>query len=58
MVTEAAVCLARYPSHSPQVYGVLTPSVAFGKTLRDRLFERGIEFRVEDAAAAANNNNK
>lgn len=50
MVTEAALCLAKNPTHSPQVYGVLTPSVAFGKTLRDRLFERGIEFRVEEEA--------
>lgn len=49
MVTEAAICLATNPKNSPQVFGVLTPSVAFGKVLRDRLYERGIEFAVEEA---------
>jgi short subunit dehydrogenase-like uncharacterized protein len=49
MVTEAAVCLAKKSQHLPQIYGVLTPSVAFGKVLRDSLIEKGINFTVHNA---------
>ncbi|KAJ1433775.1 Saccharopine dehydrogenase-domain-containing protein [Ochromonadaceae sp. CCMP2298] len=45
MIGESAVCLA-LDSDLPPAYGVLTPSVAMGPALRDRLTKQGIEFKL------------
>ena len=46
MCVESALCLAlEYPS-LPRTGGILTPAVAFGTTLIERLDRAGIRFRV------------
>jgi len=49
LVAESAVCLAQGGQNLPQTFGVLTPSVAMGATLRERLQEKGINFIVENS---------
>ena len=47
MVTECALCNV-FEKSSPEVYGVLTPSVAFGATLRKRLSDIGFNFYIDE----------
>lgn len=44
MVTECALCNIYEKSNLPEMYGVLTPSTAFGSALRKRLGDIGINF--------------
>lgn len=46
MATEAAMCLINEQTDLPPTFGAITPSVAFGKVLRDRLIVKGIDFVV------------
>lgn len=46
MISETAVCLAQDQASLPPLYGILTPSTAMGKVLRERLHARGIEFKI------------
>lgn len=47
MATESAMCLVHDMDRLPQTYGVLTPSVAMGDQLVQRLNDRGIMFTVD-----------
>ena len=47
MVAESALLLALDRSRLPVMAGVLTPAVAFGHVLIERLRERGMVFKVE-----------
>jgi short subunit dehydrogenase-like uncharacterized protein len=49
MLAESALCLAH--DELPQRGGQLTPAVAMGQALIDRLSRAGIEFRVRDDQA-------
>ena len=54
MLAESALCLVRDADRLPDVSGVLTPAVAFGSVLVDRLRTAGMTFeseRLEDGAA-------
>ena len=51
MLAESALCLAR--DELPQRAGQLTPAVAMGQPLIDRLRSAGIEFRVNQSGATA-----
>jgi short subunit dehydrogenase-like uncharacterized protein len=44
MISESAMCLAR--DELPETAGQVTPAVAMGQALIDRLQRAGIEFRV------------
>ena len=52
MITESAVCLALDGNGPggrgalPQTYGILTPSVAMGTVLRERLINKDIKFTI------------
>jgi len=48
MVSEAAVSLALDGDLLPARYGVITPSVAMGSVLRERLCSRGMNFKVAE----------
>jgi short subunit dehydrogenase-like uncharacterized protein len=48
MIAEAALCLAHDETKLPDRYGLLTPSVAMGSVLRERLQKRDIHFYLED----------
>ena len=48
MLTESALCLVQEKNQLPKQFGVVTPSVAFGSTLRNRLHAKGIQFRMEE----------
>ncbi|MEL7121673.1 MAG: saccharopine dehydrogenase NADP-binding domain-containing protein [Bacteroidota bacterium] len=49
MLAESAVCLAKDQDKSPSTYGVLTPSVAMGEVLFDRLINHaGITFELKN----------
>mmetsp|Transcript_9726 Transcript_9726/g.16065 ORF Transcript_9726/g.16065 Transcript_9726/m.16065 type:complete len:445 (-) Transcript_9726:771-2105(-) len=43
MIAESAVCLALDGEKLPDTFGILTPSVAMGTILRNRLFEKGLK---------------
>jgi short subunit dehydrogenase-like uncharacterized protein len=56
MLGEAALCLVQDSDRLPDVAGVLTPAVAFGSVLVERLREAGMTFdggAVDEAADAA-----
>jgi short subunit dehydrogenase-like uncharacterized protein len=46
MVAEAALCLSVDADKLPPRYGVLTPAVAMGDLLTERLQRAGIRFEV------------
>lgn len=48
MIAESAVCLAQDQASLPATYGVLTPATAMGSVLRERLVNRGINFRIDN----------
>jgi short subunit dehydrogenase-like uncharacterized protein len=48
MVAESALCLVHDRAVLPPVAGVLTPAVAMGDRLRDRLQRAGIRFHVKE----------
>jgi short subunit dehydrogenase-like uncharacterized protein len=50
MVAESALCLARDREALPARAGVLTPAVAMGDRLRERLQQVGIRFEVKEGA--------
>ena len=47
MLTECALCNV-FEKNLPQTYGVLTPSVAFGTNLRNRLGDIGFKFYIDE----------
>eukprot|EP00923_Selenidium_pygospionis_P007014 GHVN01012099.1.p1 GENE.GHVN01012099.1~~GHVN01012099.1.p1 ORF type:complete len:416 (+),score=56.80 GHVN01012099.1:123-1370(+) len=47
MLTESGLCTVLTDQSTPQRYGVLTPSSAFGMTLVNRLKAKGMEFDAE-----------
>lgn len=53
MLAESAVMLARHRASLPSTAGVLTPAVALGVPLIDRLREAGMIWRVERSEGAA-----
>jgi hypothetical protein len=50
MVSECAVALACDAEECPKSYGVITPSIAFGQRLVDRLGKRGLAISVTSDA--------
>lgn len=47
MLAECAVCLAKDKSKTPEIGGMLTPSVAFGNVLLERLeANAGLQFKI------------
>jgi short subunit dehydrogenase-like uncharacterized protein len=44
MVAECTICLFQNDNSLLKRYGVLTPAVAFGEQLKDRLTQKGIQF--------------
>lgn len=48
MISESAITLAQDELKLSPQYGFLTPSVAMGSALRDRLEKRDIHFYIED----------
>ena len=47
MLAESAVCLALDKNKTPEVAGILTPSVALGNVLLERLEENaGLKFKI------------
>lgn len=46
MAAESAISLLQEGDQLPKKFGVLTPSVAFGDKLKDRLNSRGITFDI------------
>lgn len=47
MLTESALCIALEEEKLPKNFGVITPSVAFGNTLRERLGKKDFHFYVD-----------
>lgn len=48
MMTETALCLLLTPeAKAPQIYGVVTPSVACGSLLAERLNAAGMTFKID-----------
>jgi short subunit dehydrogenase-like uncharacterized protein len=47
MIVECALCTVYDKAHLPKTAGVLTPSVAYGAVIRNRLKERGFDFYIE-----------
>jgi short subunit dehydrogenase-like uncharacterized protein len=52
MLAESTLCLARDGDRLPAATGVLTPAVAMGDALVDRLRERGLTLTVEEVGGA------
>lgn len=52
MLATTAGLLARQPDRLPDAVGVLTPALAFGDVLRERLIEQGLSFEVLSDSAA------
>lgn len=48
MVAESALCLALDRASLPQRAGVITPAVAMGDRLRERLQKVGVRFQIKD----------
>ena len=48
MLAESALCLALDSNHLPKQYGVITPSVAMGTSIVDRLKKAGFDISVSD----------
>jgi short subunit dehydrogenase-like uncharacterized protein len=48
MLAESALCLALDSNHLPRQYGVITPSVAMGTSIVDRLKKAGFDISVSD----------
>lgn len=46
MVAECALSLVHEADQLPKNFGVLTPAVAFGEKLKDRLVKRGVTFDI------------
>jgi short subunit dehydrogenase-like uncharacterized protein len=51
MVAESALCLARDRERLPDQHGALTPAVAMGTLLLDRLVSKGIRFEILQPAS-------
>ena len=47
MLAECAMCMVYNEKALPTKYGVITPSIAFGSTLLDRLKQIGIDFYIK-----------
>jgi len=48
MIAESALCLAINTKYLPERYGILTPAVAMGNSLIERLQNVGMEFKYTD----------
>lgn len=46
MAAECAISLAQETEQLPKKFGVVTPSVAFGEKLKERLTNRGFTFDI------------
>ena len=46
MVAECAYLLAEEPDQLPKRFGVITPAVAFGEKLKDRLVQKGVAIEI------------
>ncbi|ABC32044.1 uncharacterized conserved protein [Hahella chejuensis KCTC 2396] len=51
MLAESGLCLALDRRKLPKSYGVITPVMAMGRSLMDRLQQRGVKFEVLESAA-------
>lgn len=47
MVSECAVCMIT-DENLPQIYGIITPSIACGSNLTERLINKGINFYIDE----------